>query len=175
MNLPNLLSASRVILIIPIIFFFEINYFLMSCFVFIFASLTDFLDGYLARKKNLESDLGGLLDLLADKLFVSILLVWLSFKFDSYFLLICTIVIISREISVSYLRLFLITQSKEISEISSDFSGKLKTSFQMIGLGLLLISSLNSYYFHNLGLILIFLSAFLSWYSFYSYLKKWIV
>ena len=175
MNLPNLLSASRVILIIPIIFFFEINYFLMSCFVFIFASLTDFLDGYLARKKNLESDLGGLLDLLADKLFVSILLVWLSFKFDSYFLLICTIVIISREISVSYLRLFLITQSKEISEISSDFSGKLKTSFQMIGLGLLLISSLNPYYFYNLSLILIFLSAFLSWYSFYSYLKKWIV
>lgn len=175
MNLPNLLSASRVILIIPIIFFFEINYFLMSCFVFIFASLTDFLDGYLARKKNLESDLGGLLDLLADKLFVSILLVWLSFKFDSYFLLICTIIIISREISVSYLRLFLITQSKEISEISSDFSGKLKTSFQMIGLGLLLISSLNSLYFYNLSLILIFLSAFLSWYSLYSYLKKWIV
>jgi CDP-diacylglycerol--glycerol-3-phosphate 3-phosphatidyltransferase len=175
MNLPNLLSASRVILIIPIIFFFEINYFLMSCFVFIFASLTDFLDGYLARKKNLESDLGGLLDLLADKLFVSILLVWLSFKFDSYFLLICTIIIISREISVSYLRLFLITQSKEISEISSDFSGKLKTSFQMIGLGLLLISSLNPLYFYNLSLILIFLSAFLSWYSLYSYLKKWIV
>jgi CDP-diacylglycerol--glycerol-3-phosphate 3-phosphatidyltransferase len=175
MNFPNLLSVSRVILIIPIIFLFEINYFLTSCFIFIFASLTDFLDGYLARKNNLESDLGGLLDLLADKLFVSILLIWLSFKFDSYFLLICSILIISREISVSYVRLFLVTKSKEISEISSDISGKLKTSFQMTGLGFLLISSLNPFYIYNLSLALIFLSTLLSWYSFYSYLKKWIV
>jgi CDP-diacylglycerol--glycerol-3-phosphate 3-phosphatidyltransferase len=175
MNLPNLLSVSRVILIIPIIFLFEINYFLISCFVFIFAALTDFLDGYLARENNLASDLGGLLDLLADKLFVSILLIWLSFNFDSYFLLICTILIISREISVSYLRLFLISQSKEISEMSSDFTGKLKTFCQMTGLGFLLISSINTFYFFNLSLVLISLSALLSWYSFYSYLKKWIV
>ena len=70
MNLPNLLSVSRIILIIPIIFLFEINYFITSCFIFFLASLTDFLDGYLARKNNLESDLGSLLDLLADKLFV---------------------------------------------------------------------------------------------------------
>ena len=171
MNLPNLLSVSRVILIIPIISLFEINYFLTSCFIFILGSLTDFLDGYLARKNNLESDLGGLLDLLADKLFVSILLVWLSFKFDSYFLVICTILIISREISISYVRLFLISKSREISEISSDFSGKLKTSFQMLGLGFLLISSFNPFYFYNFSLVLILLSALLSWYSFYTYLK----
>ena len=171
MNFPNLLSVSRVILIIPIILLFEINYFLTSCFIFIFASLTDFLDGYLARKNNLESDLGGLLDLLADKLFVSILLIWLSFKFDSYFLLICSILIISREISVSYVRLFLVTKSKEISEISSDFFGTLTTSFQMTGLGFLLISSLNPFYIYNLSLALIFLSTLLSWYSFYSYQK----
>ena len=175
MNLPNFLSVSRVVLIIPIIFLFEINYFFTSCIVFILGSLTDFLDGYLARKKNLESDLGGLLDLLADKLFVSILLVWLSFKFDSYFLLICTILIISREISVSYVRLFFISKSREISEISSDFSGKLKTFFQMLGLGFLLISSFNTFYFYNLSLALIFLSTLLSWYSFYIYLKIWIV
>ena len=175
MSFPNLLSVSRVVLIIPIIFLFEMNYFITSCLIFIFASFTDFLDGYLARKNNSESDLGGLLDLLADKLFVSTLIVWLSFKFDSYFLLICSILIISREISVSYLRLLLISKSKEISEVSSDFSGKLKTSFQMIGLGCLLISSLNPFYIFNLSLALIFLSTLLSWYSFYSYLKKWIV
>ena len=75
MNFPNLLSVSRVILIIPIILLFEINYFLTSCFIFIFASLTDFLDGYLARKNNLESDLV-VYWVLADKLFVSILLIW---------------------------------------------------------------------------------------------------
>ena len=70
---------------------------------------------------------------------------------------------------------FLVTKSKELSEISSDFSGKLKTSFQMIGLGLLLISSLNPLYLYNLSLAFVFLSALLSWFSFYSYLKKWIV
>ncbi len=175
MNLPNLLSISRLILVFPIIFLFEIDYFLLSCSIFILASLTDFLDGYLARKNNLESDLGSLLDLLADKLFVSILLVWLSFKFESYFLLICTISIFTREISISYVRLFLVTKSKELSEISSDFSGKLKTSFQMVGLGLLLISSLNPLYLYNLSLAFVFLSALLSWFSFYNYLKKWIV
>ena len=173
MNLPNLLSVSRIILVIPIIFLFEINYFITSCFIFFLASLTDFLDGYLARKNNLESDLGSLLDLLADKLFVSILLVWLSFKFDGYFLLICSILIIAREMTVSYVRLFFITKSKELTEIGSDFSGKLKTSFQMIGLGFLLISSLNHFYLYNISLALIFISALLSWYSFFSYLKKW--
>ena len=66
MNLPNLLSASRVILIIPIIFFFEINYFLMSCLVFIFASLTDFLDGIAARILDQKSELGKTLDPIAD-------------------------------------------------------------------------------------------------------------
>ena len=98
-----------------------------------------------------------MLDLLADKLFVSILLIWLSFKFDSYFLLIVNIDNLQRDIS-SYVRLFLVTKSKEISEISSDFSGKLKTSFQMTGLGFLLISSLNPFYIYNLSLALIFLS-----------------
>ena len=78
MNLPNILSISRILLLIPIIFLFELGWHLFSTFVFVIAAITDFLDGYFARKNNQTSDSGALLDLLADKLFVSILLIWVT-------------------------------------------------------------------------------------------------
>ena len=117
MTLPNLLSISRVFLLIPIIFLFEKEFYVLACIFFIVASLTDFFDGYIARKRNLESDLGGLLDLLADKLFVSILLIWFCFNLDSLLILISTILIVSREIIISYVRLFLISTSRRLSGI----------------------------------------------------------
>lgn len=175
MNLPNLLSISRVFLLIPIIFLFEKEFYVLACIFFIVASLTDFFDGFIARKRNLESDLGGLLDLLADKLFVSILLIWFCFNLDSLWILISTILIVSREIIISYVRLFFISTSNKITDIKSDIYGKLKTTFQMISLGFLLISSLLPPLFYEASLILIFFSALLSWYSLFKYLNKWIV
>ena len=80
---------------------------------FVVASITDYLDGYFARKNNQTSDLGALLDLLADKLFVSILLIWMTFEFEIKMILISSILIISREISISYLRLFIVSLSKK--------------------------------------------------------------
>ena len=175
MNLPNILSISRILLLIPIILFFEFGWYLFSTFVFVIAAITDFLDGYFARKKNQTSDIGALLDLLADKLFVSILLIWITFNFNNIAILISSIFIISREISISYLRLYLLSMSKEIKEIKSDKIGKYKTASQMIGLGLILASPLTPNFIFNLSLILIFFSALISWYSLIKYLKKWIV
>ena len=83
--------------------------------------------------------------------------------------------IFSREISISYLRLFIVSQSKNMDEIKSDLIGKYKTTFQMLGLGFLLISPLLSSTFFNVSLGLIFFSAFMSWYSLARYLKQWIV
>jgi len=143
--------------------------------VFIVASITDYLDGYFARKSNQTSNVGALLDLLADKVFVSILLIWMTFNFESLLILISTILIVSREISISYLRLFIVSQSKNMDEIKSDLIGKYKTTFQMLGLGFLLISPLSSSTFFNVSLGLIFFSAFMSWYSLARYLKQWIV
>tara|TARA_B100002019_G_scaffold276010_1_gene274404 strand:+ start:634 stop:1071 length:438 start_codon:yes stop_codon:yes gene_type:complete len=142
---------------------------------FIVASLTDYLDGYFARKNNQTSDFGALLDLLADKLFVSILLIWMTFNFDSATILIASILIISREISISYLRILIISKSKYPNEVKSDLLGKYKTAFQMMGLGLILISPITSDYVFNFSLLLIIFSALISWYSFANYLNKWIV
>ena len=175
MNLPNILSISRILLLIPIIFFFEIGWYLFSTFVFIVAAITDFLDGYFARKNNQTSDIGALLDLLADKLFVSILLIWITFNFNNISVLISSILIVSREVSISYLRLYFLSKSKEIKEIKSDKVGKYKTATQMIGLGLILASPLTSNFIFNFSLILIFFSALVSWYSLIKYLNKWIV
>ena len=175
MNLPNILSISRIILIFPIILFFEYELYLFSLGTFIIASFTDFLDGYFARKNNLSSEFGALLDLLADKVFISTILVWITFNFENIIILISAILIISREISISYLRLFIISMSKKVDEVKSDFLGKLKTTFQMIGIGFILITPITTNLIFHLSLVLILISAIISWYSFLSYLKKWIV
>ena len=173
MNLPNFLSISRVFLIIPTIIFFEYYLYSLSVLTFTFAAMTDYLDGYFARKNKLSSDLGALLDLLADKIFVSILLIWMTFNFNDSFILISSILIISREISISYLRLFIVSKSKGIREVNPDFLGKFKTTFQMVGLGFILISPLMPDLIFNIGLFFLLSSAAISWYSFIRYLNKW--
>lgn len=173
MNFPNILSISRVLLLIPIIVFFEYELFLISVLTFIVASLTDYFDGYFARKNNQTSDLGSLLDLLADKIFVSVLLIWMTFNFESLLILASTILVVAREISVSYLRLFIISRSKEIKDTKVDSIGKFKTTIQMLGLGFLLVSPFFPEPLFILFLTLIFFSAILSWYSFFRYLNKW--
>ena len=175
MNIPNFLSTLRIFLLVPIIFSYEYGFYVFSLIFFTIAALTDYLDGYFARKNNQTSDLGALLDLLADKIFVSILLIWMTFHFDSLIVLISSILIVSREISISYLRLYFLSKSKEIKEIKSDKVGKYKTATQMIGLGLILASPLTSNFIFNFSLILIFFSALVSWYSLIKYLNKWIV
>ena len=175
MNLPNILSVSRIFLLIPIIVLFEYELFFLSLITYIIASITDFLDGYFARQNNQTSDLGTLLDLLADKLFVSILLIWMTFNFDSKLILISSILIISREISISYLRLLIVSRSKHLSEVKSNILGKYKTAIQMTGLGLILISPITPNYILVFSLSLIIFSALISWYSLLKYLNQWIV
>ena len=175
MNLPNILSVSRIFLIPLIILLFENGFYLSCVITYIIASLTDYLDGYFARKNNLTSDLGAVLDLLADKLFVSILLIWMTFEFQSILILISSILIISREISISYLRLLIVSSSKELKEVKSNLLGKYKTAAQMIGLGLILITPITPNFILNLSIALIVMSAVISWYSLSKYLNEWIV
>ena len=173
MNIPNILSISRILFLIPIIFLFEKELFLLSLATYLLASITDYLDGYFARLNNQTSDLGALLDQLADKLFVSILLIWMTFNFESKLILISSILIVSREISISYLRLLIVSRSKHLDEVKPDLLGKYKTTIQMSGLGLILITPITPNFILDFSLALLIFSALISWYSLIRYLNKW--
>ena len=110
--------------------------------VFLIASLTDFVDGCLARKLNQVTDLGKFLDPIADKMLVNSMLVFLSINFVSLndhlrFPFFCVILMIIRDLVVDGLR-FMAATKKVV--ISANIYGKLKTVFQMIALSIVLLN-----------------------------------
>ena len=171
--IPNFLSAFRMIAFLPVIILFSSEYYLTSFFLFTAAAWSDFLDGFLARRYNNTSNFGSLLDLLADKILVSSTLIFLVFYTGNIYLLILTIIIVFREISISSLRLFLVSNGVEISKITPDKFGKLKTFSQMFSLSLLLVFPLFGNVFFIGVLILLLISTFFSIVSFINYLKIW--
>ena len=171
--IPNLLSTFRMIAFLPVIILFSSEYYLSSFLLFTAAAWSDFLDGFLARKYSITSKLGSLLDLLADKVLVSSILIFLVFYTGNIYLLILTTVIVVREISISSLRLFLVSSGVEISNVSPDKFGKLKTFLQMFSLSLLLIYPLFGNIFFVSVLFLLLVSTFFSILSFINYLKIW--
>ena len=171
--IPNFLSAFRMIAFLPVIILFSSEYYLTSFFLFTAAAWSDFLDGFLARRYNNTSNFGSLLDLLADKILVSSTLIFLVFYTGNIYLLILTIVIVVREISISSLRLFLVSNGVEISNVTPDRYGKLKTFIQMFALSLLLLYPLFGNIFFVSVLIILLISTLFSIVSFLNYLKIW--
>ena len=76
-NIPNILTISRLFLTLPLIIFLEINKSNLVFTLIIFGGITDYFDGYLARKLNLKTKFGAIIDPLADKIFLLIPLIWL--------------------------------------------------------------------------------------------------
>ncbi|MBQ8435093.1 MAG: CDP-diacylglycerol--glycerol-3-phosphate 3-phosphatidyltransferase [Oscillospiraceae bacterium] len=138
MNLPNKLTVLRAILI-PVFLFFMYAHFIpfhftIALFVFIAASLTDALDGHIARKYNLVTDFGKFLDPLADKaLVIAALAVFVEFGTMGA---VPFFIIIAREFMVSGLRL--VTADKGVV-VAAGFWGKLKTAFTMAAIILILL------------------------------------
>lgn len=139
MNLPNLLTMSRIAvipLIVTLVMMNNLTAQWIAFTLYVLAALTDYLDGYLARKLNIVSALGRMLDPIADKLIVGALLV--TFAYEGSFsasLTFAAIFILMREIAVSGLREFLGPQ-----QIIIPVSGiaKYKTTSQLLGLGLVM-------------------------------------
>ncbi|HEY8743553.1 MAG TPA: CDP-diacylglycerol--glycerol-3-phosphate 3-phosphatidyltransferase [Chloroflexota bacterium] len=133
MNLPNALSVSRA-LFLPFILFFMFRpgagEHLIAAAIFVVAAITDFLDGYLARQQGLNSDLGVFLDLTADKVLVSALLVALVSLQPRYFVWIA-IIIIFREFIVTGLRSYAAARGLVIPARAG---GKLKTVVTLVAL-----------------------------------------
>ena len=169
--IPNIISLSRIFLILPIIFCIMINNVHLAFLFFLIASFTDFLDGYIARYLRQESVLGANLDLLADKIFVSSLLIFISFHFDNLIFLIMTILIIAREISIGTIRQYLLETNNE-NKIKVNFLGKFKTFFQICSIGIALIFLDTEFAF--IVEVIVIIAAVLSWLSLlnYSYVRS---
>lgn len=164
--IPNLISLSRIFLIFPIIFCIMTNNIYLAFLFFLIASFTDFLDGYIARYLRQESVLGANLDLLADKIFVSSLLIFISFHFDNLVYLLMTILIIAREISIGAIRQYLLETNKE-NKAKVNFLGKFKTFFQIFSIGVAMIFLDTE--FSLIVEVVVIITAALSWLSLLNY------
>lgn len=148
MNLPNKLTILRVILIVPFVIFMLVpiggNEFIsmyVAVGIFIVASLTDLLDGKIARKYNLVTNFGKFMDPLADKLLVAAALICLTA--NGRLAAWISIIIISREFIISGFRL---VASDNGIVIAASYWGKFKTTFQMIMIIMLILNFDNSIY-----------------------------
>ena len=179
-KIPNILTIGRIIIVPIFIFtFFLPGFFgdLIPFFLFVLASFTDYLDGLLARLFKEESKLGELLDPIADKILVSTALLLLIMNGTIKNLeVIAAIIIITREIIISGLREFLAKGSISMPVTSLS---KLKAFIQMFAISVLLtgdignkIINFQDYNAQTIGIILLWLSAALTLFTAYDYMRK---
>lgn len=158
MNLPNKITISRIILsiiiIVMLLFPFDsagitvpklfvnesividITYIIVAV-LFIIASITDFFDGYLARKYNLVTDFGKMIDAIADKILVNPVLIILAAK--GFISPIIPVIIVARDSFVNSVKMLAGSKGKVVSAIKM---GKLKTACLMVGIVLTLFYNL---------------------------------
>ena len=171
MNLPNKLTIMRVILIPFFVFFLLSPYFpaygnYIAVAIFIVASLTDMLDGKIARKYNLVTNFGKFMDPLADKLLVCSAMICLI-ELDRLAAWI-VIVIIAREFIISGFRL---AASDNGVVIAASYWGKFKTTFQML-MVIVLILDIQMPFFQILGTVLTYVALILTVVSLIDYIVK---
>ena len=143
MNLPNIVTVCRVSLIPVIVGIYLLPgswTSLASAIIFGLVALTDWLDGYLARKLNESTPFGAFLDPVADKLIVVSALVILIAQHASVWLTIPGLVIVGREIVISALREWMAEMNRSMT-VAVSYVGKVKTTIQMIAIALLLAIS----------------------------------
>lgn len=143
----NFLSAFRIAASFAIIPTLMFQLYWTSLILFVLGALSDFFDGYLARKYDVCTKLGGVMDHIGDKLIVVNTLIMLTVMMPVWFIVVPVIILIARELYISGLREFLGTQKIEMPVPHARFSmGKIKTSLQMITitafLGLFALSTL---------------------------------
>lgn len=172
LNLPNILTLSRIIMI-PLMmvsfFWFGPAGKLGASIIFTVAAITDWFDGYLARKLNQTSALGAFLDPVADKLIVAVALVLLVEHFSMVWLTIPACIIIGREIVISALREWMAELGKRANVAVSNL-GKIKTTLQMVAIIILLASGAIPQ-LETLGVWVLYGAAILTLWSMLVYLK----
>ncbi len=140
MNLPNLLTLLRILLIPVFVGVFMLEFAhsnRWATLVFGLAAITDWLDGWLARRMNLTSKLGAFLDPVADKLMVATAVVMLVMTNPTPWFTLAAIIIVGREITISALREWM-AELGQRSQVKVAWLGKFKTVAQMVALFLLI-------------------------------------
>ncbi len=156
MNLPNKITIARIILAVVMIIFlmmpwYDLNVkmpefmmngeilslkYIIAGVLFVIASLTDFVDGYIARSRNMVTDFGKVADAIADKILVNALLIILAY--NRIIPLIVPVVIITRDIIVDSCKMI---SGNKGNVVAASFLGKAKTMCMMIGLTLTLFGN----------------------------------
>ena len=158
MNTSTTLTNIRIIIgpIIAIIIYINFVFApIIASILFAIGSITDFLDGKIARRKSQVTKFGTFLDPVADKLMVSIVLISLVYILDSFYLAIIATLIISREIIIISLREWMAKIGKDYY-VEVSMIAKLKAVFQVVGIFLLIVSrTMTNIYLYEISLIII--------------------
>ena len=176
-TIPNILTFLRLLAApcVAIILILDLNA-MIALFIFLLASVTDYLDGYLARILNQSTSLGRVLDPIADKAMVVITLCFLTYSFESsttkiYFGIPATLIIF-REIFISGLREFV---EKKSNSLAVTALSKWKTGLQMMALGILLAGNVEyfkSFSLNNIGIFVLWIAAVVTIITGMDYFKK---
>lgn len=173
MNLPNILTMSRIIMIPVMVLSFYLwpadNAHYVAAWIFMIASFTDFVDGYLARKLNQSTPLGAFLDPVADKLSVVVALALLIEHYSTILLTIPALIIIGREVVISALREWMAELGKR-ADVAVSMVGKVKTFLQMAAITMVM-GFAHDHWMGILGMISLYIAAGLTIWSMYEYLR----
>lgn len=136
-KLPNILSIARILLTPLVVVFLMLNLFTLAFSLYVVICISDNLDGYIARKYDCVTSMGALLDTIADKILIIVIIFGLiAMQLLSEWLLLGAVLMILREVILTAFRQFL--TDHHIS-VSTSFFGKIKATVQMIALGLLML------------------------------------
>lgn len=173
-TVPNLLTLFRILLIpvFVLLFYLPVSWsHIATTAIFGLAAITDWLDGYLARRLEQQSAFGAFLDPVADKLIVAAALVMLVQANPSPWFVIPAIIIVGREIAISALREWM-AEIGERAQVAVSMIGKIKTTVQMLALLLLLFRMpVAAFPTQQAGMILLYVAAVLTLWSMIIYLR----
>tara|TARA_B100000900_G_scaffold408681_1_gene423339 strand:- start:378 stop:911 length:534 start_codon:yes stop_codon:yes gene_type:complete len=168
----NLITVTRILLAPIILFFLIFGEYLLCMLLFFLAGMSDYFDGYLARKYSAESELGEILDPIADKILVVFILIGLSVNLHSYLMAVMSSLIISREIGVAALRDYA-ARNNLSHKTKVTFLAKSKTALQLFTIMLYLIAlSLNLNLLIIIGDVLLIAAVLITLYTGYEYANK---
>ena len=172
MNIPNLLTLLRLVLIPVCVFIYYVPAdwaYIATAVIFTVAAITDWFDGYLARKLGQTTPFGAFLDPVADKLIVAAALVVLVERHETVWLTIPAVIIIGREIVISALREWMAEVGKR-SSVAVNMIGKIKTAVQMTAI-IVLLSQVPGTMLADVGLIALQVAAVLTLWSMIVYMS----